>query len=334
MDFSRREFASGLTMATVAGVLGLRPEPAQADPPPESAKIRLLRTPSICEAPAQVASGLLEREGFTDVQYVKVENSVAGDKALASGEVDLGLATALAGVIRIDAGDPRVLLAGVHVGCFELFGTERVRSVRDLKGKTVAVPALGDSRHAYIASMAAYVGVNARKDINWVVHRGDQAIQLLAEGKIDALIGFPPEPQEMRARKIGHVVVDTATHRPWSEYFCCMVTANREFLRKHPVAAKRATRAILKARAVCALEPQRAAQVMVDRGYPTTYDLALQTLKEIPFGKWRELDPENTVRFFALRLREAGMIKSSPHQIIAQGTDWRILNELRKELKG
>ncbi len=334
MNVSRREFVSELTVAAAAGVLGLRPDPTQADPLPETTKLRLLRTPSICEAPAQVASALLEGEGFTDVQYIRVENSVGGDKAIASGEVDLGLATALAGVMRIDAGDPRVLLSGVHVGCFELFGTERVRSVRDLKGKTVAVPALGDSRHAYIASMAAYVGVDPRKDVTWVVRPGAQAIQLLAEGKIDALIVFPPEPQQMRAQKIGHVVVDTATDRPWSEYFCCMVTGNREFVRKHPIAAKRATRAILKARAVCELEPQRAAQALVDRGYPTTYDLALQTLKEIPFGKWRALDPEDTVRFFAPRLREAGMIKSSPQKIIAQGTDWRFLNELKKELKG
>ena len=48
----------------------------------------------------------------------------------------------------------------------------------------------------------------------------------------------------------------------------------------------------------------------------------------------RVTDPEDTVRFFALRLHEAGMIKSSPHQIIAQGTDWSFLNELKKELKG
>lgn len=101
----------------------------------------------------------------------------------------------------------------------------------------------------------------------------------------------------MRAQKIGHVVVNTTTDRTWSEYFCRMVTGNREFVRRHPIAAKLATLAILKAGAVCELEPQRAAQVMVDRVYPATYNLALQTLKEIPFGKWRELDPENTVRF-------------------------------------
>src|SRR5207244_13257502 len=95
MNVSRREFVSELTVAAAAGVLGLRPDPTQADPLPETTKLRLLRTPSICEAPAQVASALLEGEGFTDVQYIKVENSVGGDKAIASGEVDLGLATAL-----------------------------------------------------------------------------------------------------------------------------------------------------------------------------------------------------------------------------------------------
>src|SRR5439155_20957691 len=139
MNVSRREFVSELTVAVAAGILALRPNPARADPLPETTKLRLLRTPSICEAPAQVASALLEGEGFTDVQYIKVESSVGGDKAIASGEVDLGLATALAGVMRIDAGGPGVLRSGVHVGFFDLFGTERVGSGRDMCGKTVAV---------------------------------------------------------------------------------------------------------------------------------------------------------------------------------------------------
>ena len=330
---TRRAFVRGAALATGASLLGLRPHTAAAEPPPETTRLTVLRTPSICEAPAQVASSLLESEGFTDVQYIRVDNSVAGDKALAAGAVDLGLATALAGVLRIDAGDPRVLLSGVHVGCFELFGTERIHSIRDLKGKTVAVPALGSSQHAYIASMAAFVGVDPQKNINWVVHRGAQAMELLAEGKIDALIGFPPEPQQMRARKIGHVVVNTAMDRPWSEYFCCMILGNRDFVKKHPVATKRALRAILKANSLCAREPEAAARELVERGFTPRVDYAAQALKDIPYLKWRELDPEDTVRFYALRLHEVGMIKSSPQKIIAQGTDWRFFNELKKELK-
>ena len=57
-------------------------------------------------------------------------------------------------------------------------------------------------------------------------------------------------------------------------------------------------------------------------------------MREIPYAKWREYDPEDTVRFYALRLNEVGMIKSSPQKIIAQGTDWRFLKELKRELKG
>jgi NitT/TauT family transport system substrate-binding protein len=122
--------------------------------------------------------------------------------------------------------------------------------------------------------------------------------------------------------------------RPWSQYFCCIATGNREFVRKNPVATKRVLRAILKATDVCAREPERIARFLVDKGYTTHYDFTLQALKEIPYDKWREYDPEDALRFYALRLHEAGMIKASPKKIIAQGTDWRFLNELKKELKG
>src|SRR5207244_13227370 len=58
-----------------------------------------------------------------------------------------------------------VILAGVHSGCFELFGTERVRAIRDLKGKTVALAGLGtgSTQHIFLALMLAYVGLDPAK---------------------------------------------------------------------------------------------------------------------------------------------------------------------------
>jgi NitT/TauT family transport system substrate-binding protein len=103
-------------------------------------------------------------------------------------------------------------------------------------------------------------------------------------------------------------------------------------VRKNPVATKRALRAIMKSADLCALEPERAARQAVEKGYGD-YETTLGTLKEIPYGKWREFDAEDSVRFFSLRLNEIGMIKSSPQKIISQGTDWRFLRELKKELK-
>jgi NitT/TauT family transport system substrate-binding protein len=72
----------------------------------------------------------------------------------------------------------------------------------------------------------------------------------------------------------------------------------------------------------------------VDRGYARGYDTALQLMRELPYARWRDYDTEATVRFYALRLREAGMIRSTPQQIIAQSSDWSFLNELKRELKG
>jgi len=100
------------------------------------------------------------------------------------------------------------------------------------------------------------------------------------------------------------------------------------------VATKRALRAILKAADICALEPDRAAKALTAQGVAKRYDYALQTMKEVPYTKWRNYDPEDTIRFYALRLKEIGMIKSNPQKIIAQGTDWRSFDELKKELKG
>jgi NitT/TauT family transport system substrate-binding protein len=335
--WSRRAFLHRLTLVGTTGLLGLRPRPLAAEPPPETTRLRLHKTPGICIAPQYVAEELLHLEGFTEVHYVAADPAKITSgiyQQLATGALDISMAFVPPFIIQVDVGSPIVLLGGVHVGCYEVFGTDRVRAIRDLKGKTVAVPELGGSHHLFVASMAQYVGLDPHKDIHWAVHPPAEAIQLLAEGTIDALVGFPPVPQELRARQIGQSVVSSAVDRPWSQYFCCIVTGNREFVRTHPVATKRALRAILKATDVCALEPARAAQLIVDKGFTPRYDYALQTMQETPYNRWREYDPEDTVRFYALRLHEIGMVKSTPQKIIAQGTDWRFFNELKRELKG
>jgi NitT/TauT family transport system substrate-binding protein len=332
--WSRRAFLGGLTLAGTAGLLCLHPKPVAAEPALETTRLRVIHSSPICTAPQYVAEALLQREGFTEVQYVKREGRAASYKALAAGDADLDMGFAGSRVIGVDAGDPIVMLAGVHIGCLELFGTERIRTMRDLKGKSVAVTDLGSGRHLFLASVLAYVGLNPNKDVHLITHSAPESMRLFGEGKIDAFMAWPPEPQELRANQIGHVVVSTMMDRPWSQYFCCIATGNREFVRNHPVATKRALRAILKAADVCALEPERAAQLLVDKGYVNRYDSAFQSLKEIPYGKWREYNPEDSVRFYALRLHEAGMIKSTPQKLIAQGTDWRFLNELKRERKG
>jgi len=181
--------------------------------------------------------------------------------------------------------------------------------------------------------MLAYIGFDPGRDVIWVTSASPKPSELFADGKVDAFLGFAPEPQDLRARHIGHVVVNSAVDRPWSQYFCCMMIGNQEFVRKYPTATKRVLRAILKAADLCATPPQPAARRIVDGGFTPRYDYAVETLNELPYDKWREYDPEDTMRFYALRLHEAGLIKSTPQKIIVEGTDLRAFNELKRELK-
>lgn len=331
----RRRFLKMLTLAGTAGLSGIPTRPASAEPPPETTTITLGQTDAICfGAPWYVADELLRAEGFTDVQYMPGLEGVAYDEALAAGQTSFGMTFAGQHVVRIDAGDPIVLIAGLHVGCYELFATNSIRTLRDLKGKTVAVTSLGSGRHIFLASILAHIGLDIRRDVNLVTYPSEQEMRLLSEGKIDAFMAFPPEPQELRAKRVGHVLLNTAIDRPWSHYFCCTVAANRGFIRDHPIATKRALRALLKAIDICAQTPVVAAQALVQRGVKTQREYALQAMQEIPWGRWRDYHPEDTVRFYSLRLHDVGMVKGTPQRIISDATDWRFLNQLRNELKG
>jgi NitT/TauT family transport system substrate-binding protein len=328
---SRRDFLASACSAAAAGVLGTRPSLAD-EGPPEVTTLRILEEVSICGAPMNIAEELLHAEGFSDIRYVEIEAGSSDTKMLGEGKFDISLAFAPAAVRQMDAGAPITLLAGVHPGCYELFAHEPVSSVKDLKGRSVAIPQrFGFGPHLMLSVIAAYVGLDPVHDINWVAD--DQPMELFVQGKSDAFLGFPPEPQELRERKIGRVIVNTTIDRPWSQYFCCMLAGNTGFINRHPAATKRAVRAILKATNMCAAEPNLAAQRLIDGGFTTRYDFALQALGDLPFASWREYDPEDTIRFYALRLHELGLITSNPNTIITNHTDWRFLNELKRELK-
>jgi NitT/TauT family transport system substrate-binding protein len=329
---TRRRFFAGLSSIGAAAML--RTPALAAEGPPETTSVRLPgAAPGICIAPEYVVADLLRAEGFTKIDRVPLPQDLNVSDVIAHGMLDFGLNFASTQVAGIDRSVAMKVLAGVHVGCFELFVHDGIRGVADLAGKKVGIQAVGSPEHLFLSVIAANVGIDPKSQIDWVTSGPVRPKQLFIDGKIDAFLGFPPEPQELRARGIGRVVLNSAIDRPWSQYFCCMLAGSTDYVEKHPVATKRAVRAILKAADLCATEPPRAARMLVDDGFTTRYDYALQTLQEVPYDKWREYDAEDTMRFYALRLHETGFIKSSPQKIIADGTDWRFLNEIKRELK-
>jgi NitT/TauT family transport system substrate-binding protein len=302
--------------------------------PPETTSLRLLDNvdDSTCLAPLDILDDLLREEGFADVRFVQRAGTGGGIGRVAHGDVDFWQDFCGPAIIPIDAGKPIVMLAGVHPGCIELFARESSRSVGDLKGKNVGVSGIGEGDYVLLSLLAANVGFNPAKDINWVALGPRVQKQFFAAGEIDAFLSFPPWAQELHARNVGHVILNSALDQPWSQYFCCMLIANADFVRRNPIATKRVVRAMVRATDICAAKPDWVAQRLVDRGFTPRYDYVRQGLDDVSYRSWRDYDAEDSVRFWALRLREVGMIKSSPDKIIATGTDWRFLKEVRKEL--
>jgi NitT/TauT family transport system substrate-binding protein len=343
---SRRDFLASLSAAGAAGALDARTSLAD-ERPPETTTIRIrvedapplvvsgVAENALCIAPTLITEDLLRGEGFTDIRYVLVKNGPPYTQAFERREIDFSTAFAPGAVRRLDAGVPITVLAGVHPGCFQLFVHEHIRTFTDLKSKQVGFnEGPGSAEHLYVSIMAAHVGLDPENDINWVMtDHVASPLELFIQSKIDAYLAFVPEFPELRDRKIGRVLVDMAMDRPWSQYYCCVLVGSTDFVRQYPVATKRAMRAILKATDLCATEPERAARQLIEGGFAQHYEVALQTLTDLPYNVWRDLDPEDSLRFYALWMHEFGELTSTPNKVIAEGTDWRFLNELKRELK-
>lgn len=334
---SRREFISNSVAAGTALYLGLGSDMGLAakEPPPEITRIRFQRPRSPCWVPQLVAEPFLRAEGFTDIQHIEFENADDADKLMAQGKIDMTTEFSGRMIRDVVPGNELVFISGLHVGCYSLIGSKRINSIRDLKGKKVwAWTNMRSGPVIFFKALIAYVGLDPDKDVEYVLVPKPEAMELFKQGKIDAFMSFPPGPQQLREQGIGRVLVDTNVDRPWSQYFCCLMLGTRQFITKYPIATKRAIRALMKANDQVAKDPAMAAKLVVDMGIRSASEqkhLAM-AFSETPYDKWRHYNPEDTIRFYALRLKELGLTKYAPNDIIAQNTNWTFLNELKGEL--
>ena len=153
---TRRRFLTTLSLAGVAGLVRAQPSLA-AEGELETTTVRIAKTPAICLAPQYISEELLRAEGFTDIRYVAYPIDVFV-QAIGRGDADFSTTEATWLLQQIDAGAPLVAVAGVHVGCYELFAQQGIRRIGDLKGKRVAVDAPG-----LFSVIAAQVGFDANE---------------------------------------------------------------------------------------------------------------------------------------------------------------------------
>ena len=331
---NRRTFLASLSAASGVGLLGT-PTPAWAEPPPETRSVRLptLVGGGYCWGGLLLAGELLRSDGITDVSYVHGDMSEDPAVWIARGETDFSVNYVPVHIASIEAGVPIKVLCGLHAGCLELIANDNVEDFKDLKGKRVGMHDPDAPSHVLVALMASYIGLDPVKDIQWVVQESNPA-DAFAQGKFDAYLFGPSQSLQLHAGRIGHTILNTTVDRPWSQHYCCMISATSDFVDSYPIATKRVLRAILKGADFCARDPAWSARQLVDRGLVSNYDVGLRTLRDFTrYDVWRDFDPEASVRFYALRMQETAMIESDPQTVVANGTDFRLFGEIRRELK-
>ena len=152
---TRRRFLTTMSLACGAALLRT-PYVLAAEGVPETTTVRIVKLPSICVAPQYVADELLGAEGFTEIGYVDAAGSESS-AMVGRGEADFTLEFAAQTIQTIESGAAVTILAGVHVGCYELFAKDEIRSVNDLKGRTVGVQTGGPAPSTYLTAIAEHL---------------------------------------------------------------------------------------------------------------------------------------------------------------------------------
>jgi NitT/TauT family transport system substrate-binding protein len=302
--------------------------------PPEVTSVRISKPPPVCVAAQYIAEEFLYEEGFEEVLYVTQDTVGDIGPQTAAGDVDFAMNFAAPIAVGIDQGHDLSVLAGMHVGCFDLFVRDGITTAEGLRGKRLAVSAVGPNvgDYVFVAGILQYLGIDIHTEVKFVPGRQEESKSRLENGEVDAFLAFPPWAQELRAEGVGNILFSSAIDPPWNQYYCCLVTGNKDFIRRYPAATKRVVRSYIRAAEHCAEQPEVVADFLVSEGHMPNREYAGEMMRTLPYDVWRRFDADTSLTFYALQLHDAGVISSTPEEIIERGTDWRFLDALKEEL--
>jgi NitT/TauT family transport system substrate-binding protein len=343
--FSRRNLllASGLGLAGAGAALLVGcgkddgpvalPPPGSQLPPPEVARIRVpgFDGSSLCLSPSLLIDDFLAEEGM-EAELVVVPTTQSWVEAVHNGVFDFTQDFAAAAVAGLDQGYDLTVLAGVHAGCLELFARLEFDELSTLDSRVIAVPYGNNATlpdYAFMVTLMNFIGVPAARTV--VSYDEHLLPELLASGEVDAVLAYQPLAENLRSIEGVRTLLSTAEDPPWSNYYCCTFTGNSHFVRENPIATLRTLRALMRATDLMATQPDVALARMIERGYAKDDAASRRVFHGLPYGRWRTVHPEDSLRFYALRLREVEEISAAPESIV-DSSDWRFLDWLKQDM--
>lgn len=288
-----------------------RPEtPAQSSGP---TKLKVAYIGLTCEAPIFVAleEGFFKDEGL-DVELVKTDWDSLRD-GLGLGRFDANHTLIMYLLKPIEQGLDVKITAGMHTGCLRVqagTGTD-IKTVEDLKGKTIGVPTMGSPPFLFTSRVLANAGLDPKKDVNWVALAPDVMELSLKNGNVDAVANSEPIGSILLGKEAVRNVADQAVDAPYDDEYCCASVVSGKLLKRNPDAAVKVTRALLKGSKWVGENPSAAAKMSVEKKYISASaeinSLAISKLKYIPGVK----KCKDSIDQAAKEMKVAGLLNPS-----------------------
>src|SRR5262245_34246615 len=294
--------SAGLSAVVLAG--------CSKSPDAGTNKVRVGYIGLTCEAPifTAVEKGFFKEEGL-DVSLVKCDWKNYKD-VLALGGYDVTHHLVMYFLKPIEQGLDVKFTGGIHRGCLRVQAgaNSPIRTVKDLKGKRIGVPGMGTPPFIFANRVLGAHGLDASKDVTWLVFPAGELGLALDKGEVDAVADSEPIGSMLVAQGKVRNIADQAVDMPYAEEYCCGVLVNGKFLTRNPKASAAATRALLKAAKWVETNPKAAATLSVEGKYlastPDQNAFAITHLRYVPTVS----GAQTAVRLAAAEMKKAGML--------------------------
>lgn len=247
--------------------------------------LRIAYNGGICTAAPGIALalGYYEEEGLkADIVNVQSEY-----EAIGTGQADIANGHIATELVPIANGVNATTVTGAHTGCKSIFvfKDSGIKSMKDLEGKTVALPAgVGSADQNITFRFLKRDGVDPNKVKFKQVETG-ACLQAVENAEVDAAILTDSFVWEADKDGKFEMIRSLSFDDDFNVEACCATFMNNDFIKANPVATKKATRAVQRARQFIQENPEKAVDIMFEKGWATgDRDNAIKFVKSLNFA--------------------------------------------------
>lgn len=247
------------------------------DKNPETVTIGYLPTDHDAALFVANATGMFKKAGL-EVELHEYNNGGDLMSAMASGDLDVGYVGITPVIYSISKGVPVKIVAGAqNEGSGLLSHNSSVKSISDLKGKTIATPGEASVQSVLLKYDLKKNGLNTT-DIESPAMKVSSMNDALRTEGIDAMLTY--EPYVTISKDINNQTLVESSEDILPDHPCCVVVMNEKFLSKHTDKARKILDIHKKATDKIKADPEEMVQYLPQHIVPNA-EIEKESLKHI-----------------------------------------------------